>query len=129
MQQGLVRFAIILMLFQSIQGTIRHFNSNRSWRSRSENDADFILHFEKQSDDNTGADRFAKLLRERRQDLGGSPVAYPPSLVGDYHPFGLVIYSEEGSEASCLVSLYCIVGFFRCTQGVKFREFNRYVKN
>ena len=102
MQQGLVRFAIILMLFQSIQGTIRHFNSNRSWRSRSENDADLILHFEKQSDDNTGADRFAKLIRERRQNVGGSPVAYPPSLVGDDHPYGIVIYSEEGSEVSCL---------------------------
>lgn len=96
MQHGLIRFGIIFILFQYIQGTILHFNPKRN----SENaDSDIFRRIYSDSP----ADKFTELLRARRQNTGGNPEAYPSNLVGDERQYAQVIYSGEGSEVNLIV--------------------------
>lgn len=102
MDHSLVRFVITLILFQCVQGTLHHFNAKRPLR-RSQN-SDFIYRFEDESniflrkDDNGAVDKLSQLLRTRRQDAGGDPVAYQSDLIMDDSQYALTLYSGEGSK-------------------------------
>ena len=107
MEHSLVRFIIILILFQCSQGTVHHFNPKRSLRRSRNSDfrADFIYHFEDESiflrnDDNNAVDKLSQLLRTRRQAAGGSPVSYQSDLIMDDRQYALTMYSGEGSKVN-----------------------------
>lgn len=111
MQHALVHLVIIFLFLQCIQGTIRHFNSQR----RSENadlynvDPYFVekLNGLPRSDKYKAVDELPKLLRARRQDMGGDPEAYSFNLTGDDRRFARVLYSGEGSQVNELYMLNC----------------------
>ena len=119
MHRAVVQFVIIFLFFQCIQGIVRHFNSKR----HSEN-AD-LYHFDSyfveklnafpRSDKYNAVDELPKLLRARRQDVGGNPEAYSYNLTGDGRRHALVLYSGEGSQVnnSCL-QMYLIIIFLVC---------------
>lgn len=111
MQRGLVRFAIVFLLFQCIQGTIRHLNDKLPWQGLE--NADFIYRFEEhsdiflRSDDKIANDELSKLLRTRRQAMGDTaPEANPSYFIGDDRPFGRVMYSGEGSKVNHKINTF-----------------------
>ena len=101
MRHVLVQFVTIFVLFQCIEGIIRHFNKKRD-------PGNVQYHFEKhrdvftRSDDNDIAvDKLSNQpLRARRQNTGGDPESYTFNLTGDDHRYGRVVYSAEGSKVN-----------------------------
>ena len=115
MQHALVHLVIIFLFFQCIQGTIRRFNSQRhSGNADLYNvDSHFVQKLNRLpgSDKYKAVDELPKLLRARRQDvggnLGGNPEAYSFNLTGDDRQFARVLYSGEGSQVNDLYMLSC----------------------
>ena len=105
LQQIVIKFAIILVLFQCIQGnsdyleTKRHsriFNSFQDLNNREHTNAFLNIH------NHNGAAADPKSPRVERQSGGSSPSAYSTTFTGDDSDFIRTIYSGEGSGVNYL---------------------------
>lgn len=107
LQQIIVRFAIIFVLFQCIQGSSdyieikRHsggFNSFQDPTNRDHTNAFLNIH------NGPAADQ--KSSRVQRQSGGNNPSAYSTTFTGDDSDFIRTIYSGEGSAVNYLSRSY-----------------------
>lgn len=101
MPQVLFQLVMVFILFQNIEGTIRHFNTKRfldddKWFQQNR----YIV---PRFDNNITVDKFPTILRARKQAVGGNPSSYSYNFIDDRRRFSSVIYSGEGGEVSYLI--------------------------
>ena len=106
MQQILVQFAIIFVLFQSIQGNIDYVNTKRHLEPESFNNG-FRYHAKSLNNEaSVAADASTNLPRTRKQvpSIRASTI----NFVSDNSDSILAIYSGEGSAVSYVLYSYII---------------------